>query len=360
MSFATVHNTGDKKNLNHRERLYSIDTFRLISIFFVILHHFPAFKRSYELYYDKAIVFKSLYYLFGNIRLLPFFFLAAGYFFGKSIIESSALGDKLWKYCGRLLKLYVAWSAIYLLFVSPNWWKELQNHGLWLIVVTNVTFLLEHPLQYQTRGAQEVLWFFPALISGIIISAVFFAFRREKFLIPLGILLYLIAILGKSYSILPIGYDVDVDMKQGPFVSTIFVGIGWLLAQKQIHPFKTGLILMIFGLAVQVTETLVLWKLFGMKAMHEYLLGTVPFCIGIFMMILSKPDFGKNTKFPEWGKLTLGIYVLHDIVINLFDKIKPLVHPIWWDFTFPALILVISLIITILMRKHTLTRPLVT
>lgn len=360
MSFATEHNAGEGGKSKSKERLYSIDTFRLISIFFVILHHFPAFKRSYELYYDKAIVFKSLYYLFGNIRLLPFFFLAAGYFFGKSMMKSASLGDKLWKYCGRLFKLYVAWSAIYLFFVSPNWWTELQNHGLWRIVVTNVTFLLEHPLQYQTRGTQEVLWFFPALISGIIISAVFFAFRKERLLIPLGILFYLIALLGKSYSVLPIGYDVDIDMKQGPFISTLFVGIGWLLAQEQIRPFKTGLIMMIFGLALQFTETLVLWKFYELKAMHEYLVGTVPFCIGIFMMTLSMPDFGKSTKFPEWGKLTLGIYVLHDIVINLFDKVKPLIHPILWDFTFPALILAISLGITILMRKHALTRPLVT
>ena len=179
-------------------------------------------------------------------------------------------------------------------------------------------------------------------------------------MIPLGLVLYLIALLGKSYSVLPFGYHTGFEMRQGPFISTLFVSIGWLLAEKRKFQVKTGIMLIGAGVALHILESLFLYFQYQVKPMHDYLLGTVLFCMGIFIVVLARPNIGKNTILPEWGQLTLGVYVLHMLFVKYLSIFKGYFHPIAWDFMRPAAIYILCIFMTILLRRNTFTRTFVT
>ena len=201
-------------------RIYSIDTFRLVSIFFVILHHIEAFKNSYTIYYPNPI-FKFLYYFPENVRFLPFFFIAAGYFFSKGATKGEPLEGRLLKYCKRLARLFFLWSLIYAFFMIP---KELalQGHNYFAqafhAFYFNVSRAIQHPFAFLMQGTIENFWFFPALIIGLVLVVVLHKLGKEKYIIPFGASLYLFVLFGKAYSVLPFGYEVEFEMRNGPFI----------------------------------------------------------------------------------------------------------------------------------------------
>src|SRR3990167_8612312 len=89
--------------LQKTQRNYSIDTFRLVAIYFVILHHVQVFRFSYMAHYPNTLLM-FLYYIPEMVRLLPFFFIAAGYFFHKGILNGEPVGKRLFSGCKRLMR----------------------------------------------------------------------------------------------------------------------------------------------------------------------------------------------------------------------------------------------------------------
>lgn len=345
------------------DRNFSIDTFRLISIFFVILHHIEAFKRTFELHYGNPVA-KFLYYFPENVRFLPFFFIAAGYFFSKGVAKGEPLNNRLWRYCKRLARLFFLWSLIYAFFMIP---KEIALQGQGYLAQTlhaftfNVSRAIAHPFAFLTRGTIENFWFFPALIIGLVIVVALHKWGKEKYIIPLGVALYLIALLGKAYSVLPFGYQVEFEMRQGPFVSTLFVGIGWLLAKKTGFQLKTAVLLICAGIAMHILEVYFLFSQYGLKPKHDYLLGTVLFCTGIFIFTLAMPNIGKGTIFPQWGgQLTLGIYAVHTLFIKVFGIFRPNFNAVTYEILQPIVIFLLSVFFTLLLKRNSVTKILVT
>ena len=190
--------------------------------------------------------------------------------------------------------------------------------------------------------------------------AVLYAWGKEKYVIPLGLGLYLFSLLGKSYSVLPWGYQVDFEMRQGPFVSTLFVGIGWMLAKEQRHYLKTALLLILLGIIMHILEASFLFLEYGLKPRHDYLLGTILFCSGIFMFTLAKPDLGKNTILPQLGQLSLGVYVIHTAMIKLFGIFRPHLDTILYEILQPIAIFLLSIFLTLLLKRNSFTKVLVT
>lgn len=351
-----------KTALAGSDRIYSIDTFRLVSIFFVILHHIEAFKYSYTIY-PSNLILKFLHYFAENVRFLPFFFIAAGYFFGKGVLRGEHIQDRLLKYCKRLARLFFLWSFIYAFFAVP---KGSPLHGQYHLsqafpaFVANIIEVTQHPFVFLMRGTVENFWFFPALIIGLTIVVVLHTLGREKYIIPLGFVLYVIALSGKSYSVLPWGYQVDFEMRQGPFISTLFVGVGWMLAKKNNYHLKTAVLLIFTGIIMQILEALFLYFQYDVKPKHEYLLGTILFCIGIFVFTLARPNIGKNTIFPQLGGLTLGVYAIHMLLLKPVGIFRPYLHPIAYDVLRPIAVYLLSILITLLLKRNSFTKVLVT
>jgi len=342
------------------QRIYSIDTFRVISIFFVIFHHIGAFKYTYKMHYPDP-GYQFLYYFPKSVRLLTFFFIAAGYFFRKGILRGEPLGKRLYSYCKRLMRLFFLWFFIYSFLFTPQWARIGQNYNPLENFYLNIYYLISHPFVTIMAGNITSLWFFPALIMGLVIVSMFHKLKIDKYMIPFGFCLYLLTLLGKSYSVLSFGFETNFEMRQGPFVSTLFVGIGWMLAGKSNFRLKTAVKLIIFGILMQFTEIFYLYTQHGMAPKHEYLLSQILVNTGIFWLLLACPNIGKGTVFPQWGKLTLGVFCSHQLMMKYITSwMKPYMVPIAYDVLRPTIIYFLCIVLTVLLMRNKYTKKLVT
>lgn len=86
----------------------------------------------------------------------------------------------------------------------------------------------------------------------------------------------------------------------------------------------TGLsfLLVILGVTLQVLEARFSYRQFGLSAFdHEFLIGTIPFAIGMVGIGLNNPNWLQWPVFRDWGKdYSLGIYLIHLLVIYITTK----------------------------------------
>jgi fucose 4-O-acetylase-like acetyltransferase len=219
---------------------------------------------------------------------------------------------------------------------------------------------IDHPFLTLMTGSAINLWFFPAVIIGVIIVSVFHKLKIEKLLIPFGFILYMLVLLSKSYSVFPLGYHVDFEMRNGPFVSTLFVSFGWFLAEKRQFRLRTAIILIATGFLMEYAEIFFFFTQHNMKPPHEYLLGYILVNLGVFWFMLARPNIGKGTVFPKWGKFTLGVYCIHTFVMNnISGWLKPYMHPVAYDVMRPIAIYLVCLVITAIFMRNKYTRKLV-
>ena len=70
-------------------------------------------------------------------------------------------------------------------------------------------------------------------------------------------------------------------------------------------------------------EVFALWKFYDVNPLgHDYLLGTLLFGVGLTAYVLSLPiNTYDNSLLAKWGKYTLGIYLLHVLIIDVIDTI---------------------------------------
>ena len=144
-------------------------------------------------------------------------------------------------YVFRLLKLYIIWSAIYLPLYVEDMFKP--GEKLWY-------FVLIYIRSFIFIGSYTQLWYFPALIFGIIITS-FLLYKKVKprTLIYLATFFYLIGLLTQSWfgiieplryksplfwSFLKLVQSIIYTTRDGLFEGFLFVGIGMLFALKNI------------------------------------------------------------------------------------------------------------------------------
>ena len=118
---------------------------------------------------------------------------------------------------------------------------------------------------------------------------------------------------------------------------------------------------MIFGgFAFQEIESFLLWKFFKVNLVSDYLLGTVPYGAGVFLLAMAHPDFGKNTLFPKIGLLTLGIYVAHPLMQPYVQYFfNDYFNPVLWQILFPPLLLIFTALFVYLLKKVPVVRNIV-
>jgi hypothetical protein len=120
------------------------------------------------------------------------------------------------------------------------------------------------------------------------------------------------------------------------------------------NPLYVGLVLTGLGLSVQLLEGFLLWHLYDRPlTANNFLLGTIPFGLGISLLALSLSDIGSNMRIAAIGQYTLGIYCVHVASINspFSWSLAPYFSNISWQILQPFVIYVISLGIVVLMTK---------
>lgn len=283
---------------------------------------------------------------------VPVYFIISGYF----LENSNRPAFEKWKRTAlRLLAIFIFWELIY----------NIAN-----VFLFGETFRFSIIRTLQTGGVAWHLWFLTSL--GVCIT-IFLLLRVVSWslLLSVSLMLFLLGLLidpysqisGFSWVLNSVGVESgQLSNRDGPFFGTIFVALGAFIAnrEKSLAGINWWLIA-VMGLVLQVAEAFVLWN-FGEQlfAPHDYLFGTLPFGVGVFMLLNSRdypPILG------QIGRFALGMYCCHVLVLKL-TRIT-----LWGNATqSPSLyeailiwsaVVVISLLVTAGMRRIPVLRSVV-
>lgn len=327
-------------------RLKRIDVFRLFAIYMVVWAHSQFFDgikaestlaKGVELGVD--LVVRST---------MQFFFIASGYFLGGRILEHpSQKFATAWKYMKKLLLFFVFWSIVY----------AIENPSYIMNLVTKKPATLILTLLFE--GTRIHLWYLVALFLAIGLFALWPLNKKGNSFLVFGALVYILGLLGGSYMITPIGINLDFNTRNGIFFSTLFFAIGVLFYIKK-PPVNPALAwgLYLGGFAIFSAETYFLWANWSaLPIRHDYLIGSVPYGIGAFLIAYTAKRETKLDNFlAPYGKYVLGVYVSHLLFLDLLRPLGAMLDPILWAFLFPSLIFGCALLTVILLSKTPLRR----
>ena len=295
-------------------RIPSLDLLKLIAVSAVVGLHAP-----------DSITHVSVGWQISNqiFRFaVPSFFIISGFLFKRSFDRSSDKLTVLLRYGTRILVPFLFWSIFYALvppFVSgaPN--------GIPSAIRDHFTSIVRFPHAFLLTGFVYHLWFLSALGQGLFVLWLSMRVSGVKLVLILGAALYCIALCAEPYSPSPIGLHWHFYARNGPFFSTLFVGLGaWLADTGLACKTSSALWLLCLGLLMQLTEVYFLYFLYRTPIRdHNFVLGTVPYALGCVLLALSKPNIGRPCDLSNLGLLTLGIYAFHPYVIEV---LLPLAH----------------------------------
>jgi surface polysaccharide O-acyltransferase-like enzyme len=344
-------------------RIASIDSLRVLAIFAVICIHSHPFSEWVWLINLSASF------------AVPYFFIVSGYFFSKKLQSTSLVGKLIVRYTKRLILVLLAWVLIYLLVPFVPMSTLFENgilSGLYWNVYDKMIWIFDHPMIFLFRGGLPGkgghLWFVISLIMALSILSLLAIWNQQNKIFLIAIPLYVFSLLAGAYATTPVGIQVEFQSYEGPFVSTLFIAIGWWLAQSDYKPtLMLAWLAIIGGLLCITVEVSILNYFFDIPFNQPYLIGTVFFGTGFMFLALAKPDLGQNTPFPYWGNFTLGVYVSHMLVLyflfQVIYKLKMYLSDSLWQLIYPVSLSVglylLSLVLTMLLAKISYIRRIV-
>ena len=342
-------------------RLASIDVFKGLAIIAVIAIHTEPF---HGLYPDSPAGWIYPGMVINQLArfAVPFFFVVSGYFWGRRIQGGRDVRSISVSMARRIVLIFVCWSVIYALPYNISAMAEFGIPAVLHAAWQNVEDVINSPLALMMQGTKSHLWFLPALLCALAISAPLAAKGRHKTLIALSIVLYLVGLLAKSYSDTRWGLHINFDTRNGPFFSTIFFVSGYYLAGLKPDSgwLPKGMALFGFGLLLHLTEVYFLWKLYGKNPYdQDYVIGTYCMGTGIAGAALSNNPLIRNARLSDLGRFTLGIYAIHHIFVDLLRPVGRFTNSWLWQIGYVTLVLLLSLGSVMLLSENKLTRRIV-
>ena len=264
----------------------SIDLVKLIASFCVVSLH-VGFYEHYPPIFGEIIRLSGRW-------AVPFFFIVSGYFIGLSRTEGKELVQVV-----KVIKIFFISSLIF----SP----------LLFVLKSNISII-----GFFRTGTWFHLWF----LSSLIIGLVFFWLVRKyakNALVPLSILSIILYAIFDVQAYIPDSNSYFSSMHSfiRHSISFPFIVIGYHLSKND--RFKWNGWLFSLALIAYFIEPFLFNSLLGsIVEQRQFPLATVFVTICIFMFCLkSKP---KESKFSEYGrKYSLGIYIIHPIVLAVFS-----------------------------------------
>ena len=289
-------------------KIASLELMRIIAMFAVfvihcgVLLHGPLINETPWLAY---IVNQSSRFA------VPFFFVLSGYLIYPKLLQAPLTIASA--YSKPLLKVWAVWSLIYLL--NPMRWQVVAEQGYISERLGYVNWLFATPLNALLEGGFVHLWFIPALLMAVFIIAFCLQYKLQRFVWPIAISLYLYGLLAGSYVNIS-DFWSPFFTRNGPFMSTLFVLIGFAIRQYQwrLSTFKC-LAILLFGMLLHFSEAYFLSDYEMVFNSHDYLFFTPLWAAGLFLLLLNFPDFGRHPITFKLGKSVLGIYFAHFIVL---------------------------------------------
>ncbi len=347
------------------ERIKGIDTFKVIASFFVICLHTAPFEYSAQKYSSSFFqALEVLVYLLSRLAV-PYFFITSGYFFGKAIQKDLPTRELFKKYIKKLFFVFLSWTVFYAI-LTHHLVENILAHGIIrgpvrAIYEDTISFIVHNPVAFIFQGTAVHLWFIPSLIVSLTILTWFVLAKKDKYLLPFAIFLYIIGLMASSYARTPAGIDIHFNTRNGPFFGTLFVALGWWFSKRQIRiSLKLASSIFAAGFILQVAEAFLLHRYFNVNPYFDYSLATVLFGTGAFLFVLSRPNLGQGTFLAPLAQLSMGIYLFHPFIYHLLRPFRDYTPPLFWDITIAFIVFAITVVGVKIMRKYQLTRPLVT
>ena len=175
----------------------------------------------------------NFYFSGGITRLgVPYFFIASGFFLFRKFSDGVLDKQEIGKYCNRLLKLYLAWTVVYIPIIFYGIVKN-PNHVKGILSALK-NFLLNGSVVYH-------LWYLYASVVAVwVIYALWVRGKSVLQILAVGAVLYLIPIFARGY------YGVYVYFfPDGSLVNAIFLYIGKLFGA--INGLTEGMLFIALG-----------------------------------------------------------------------------------------------------------------
>lgn len=259
----------------------------------------------------------SYYFALGNVvaRLaVPYFFAVSGYFLAFKDVKYTMV---IKSYVKRLIKLYIAWSLIYL---PVNIYIWIENGSILLGI-------LDYIRDFIFVGSFIPFWYFPAVIFSVL--AVHFLLKKFKdtTIIFIATVFYIIGIFGDTYygfisstSIVKNMYDIYLSFfettRNGPFFGFLFVAIGVYIRRnnKRMSMKKSilGLVLSLIGL---FTEAYFL-RILGDALDYNIYLFAVP-TMFFLILCLQNVTLPKKRIYLRVRKMSVLVFGVHFIIMGL-------------------------------------------
>lgn len=300
---------------NEVKRYDAINILRIVCAYLVIVIHTMAF-RSFG---DGVLYITSQFICRISV---PFFFIAAGYFFYQKINKKQYFKY----YILRLIKIYIIaniiYSALYLSAFFPDMYQEFAEGGL------------EHILKtYLVNSISGGMWYFPALIMSIAVVYIFLKKNLIKSLIVTSVILLLIGLMGDSYYGLIINtpfihiidaYDSIFDNTRNGFTFGIpFLTIGVIINKYKLNErikrpaMFLGLSGIIFG-----AEAYFLMHSGGIPKDYNIYFSAALFVSMMFIMALNSKIKISEKASSYIREMSLWIYVYHLLIPTILYLIN--------------------------------------
>lgn len=290
------------------KRCYAIDAAKLLFALLVICIHTDPLGS----YTDTGNFILTR--VFGRLAV-PFFFIAAGYFF----FVKQRTSDGLFQNLRRLGLIYFMWSGIYFIVNIYKW----RTEGF------DTTDLFLYVRDFFLVGSYYHLWFLPALMFAI--AAVYVMLKRFtiKTVLLLSFVLYGVGLLADSYYGLTIhagtlhrlidGYlNIFSYSRNGLFFALPFVAVGAYLARRSIatrpQPTRSqcaaGLMLSLLLLAGEA----ILLRWLEIPQHDSMYVSLIP-CVAFVFLLLIRMDMKERPVLRRLSDWSLLVYLVHPAII---------------------------------------------
>ncbi|MBS0171103.1 MAG: acyltransferase [Nitrospira sp.] len=329
-------------------RIASIESYRVVAMLLVVSLHSNLIARLHLVGGGFGFLVDMPLYLLFWISV-PYFFLAAGYFYGRTVDAGAAPFSELRRSCRSLTLLFVIWVAVYSV-IGPNWISDVYTRGLWATISTEASHTMDVLIQEHVtlllvpRRPIFHLWFLPALIAGLSMVALVMTSRLKTWVGPLLVVIYLLLI---ASAVVPLSqYSPNLLL-----LGVLFTLLGWWISQQAAVAASFALALIAGGGILAVLEGAVLKRVFHASP-HEVMdypyAGAVLLVVGIFLLTLAYRTIGQNTALPFLARFTLGVYVSHILVeytlASVHDQLPAL--PIIWHVLYTLVVYGLSVFLT--------------
>lgn len=304
----------DVKKIQEKKNYGSIDLFKFIFSFFVIMLHtglFLSVNEELEFWFINTI----------SRFAVPFFFASSGFLFftkldykNDKIENSSKNRKKFFRYIWRMFLLYIIWSVIYLFVSIPEWVK---NGWLSFGIVKDYVISTFRIYSYYH------LWYMIDLIYATIFGYILLSFVKRKYIPYIVIVLYAFGITAYSYywidcpasSLSLSAWNSFTAMFAGLTMAFPLMYVGYFASQ---HNFKkmNSLILTIVSLVLLCVEIYLLRTFTENKWVFSYIIFTLPCAYFLFSLVININVNIKQDTLKILRSMSTLIYCIHPLIIN--------------------------------------------